>query len=281
MEVRGGGEPVPSAEPVKIRAPYVPVGARRFRVASTRGLRPDMVLWQGTKGVVNSRIVGGSFLELRLPPVGERKIELKPGELMEGEATASLGTLVVELTDLSRNLNEGVSELRQELKTRGLASVLEHPGVRGALHDFRTALGTFQAASKATQGTLTHGDETLRSLDRNLASLEKSLLVLQGVMERRQPELDTMFQQVGTTLKQLQNVADDVAKLAKTAGPELTEALQALSRTLESTEELVELLKAKPNRVVFGTPSESEREAARKRAEERRAGPIPPSNPPK
>ena len=49
--------------------------------------------------------------------------------------------------------------------------------------------------------------------------------------------------------------------------PELAQSLKSLRRSLASVEELLELLKQKPSRVVWGTPSEAEREKAKKNVE--------------
>lgn len=50
-----------------------------YRFVATIGIRPDVVLWKGTRGVVVTRLVGGSYLDLRLPPPAERRAELRPG----------------------------------------------------------------------------------------------------------------------------------------------------------------------------------------------------------
>ena len=49
--------------------------------------------------------------------------------------------------------------------------------------------------------------------------------------------------------------------------PEMEQSLKSLRRSLASVEELLALLKQKPSRVVWGTPSESEREKAKKNVE--------------
>jgi ABC-type transporter Mla subunit MlaD len=239
-----------------------------YRFVATLGLRNDIVLWRGTKGVVTARMMGGPFLDLRLPPADQRRVPLQPGEPIEGESGASTGTLVVELTDLTRNLSQTVAELRQELKTRGLASVLDQPQVRRTFQEVGATLGSFDKASKAAEDTFARGRTTLEGMDRNMLSLEKTLAVLEDLTRRRGPEMDAIIEQLGPALKQVQTAGSDLSALLKDAGPEAEESLKALRRTLQSTQELVEILKAKPNRLVFGTPSEKEREAARKRAEE-------------
>jgi hypothetical protein len=58
--------------------------------------------------------------------------------------------------------------------------------------------------------------------------------------------------------------------------PELTQSLKSLRRSLASVEELLALLKQKPSRVVWGTPSEAEREQARKALEAAKQAPPQP-----
>ena len=244
-----------------------------YRFVATFGLRREVVLWQGTKGIVTAKMVGGPFLDLHLPPVPERRVALAPGEAIEGEPGDSAGTLVTELTILTRNLSLTVSELRQELKTHGLASIMEQPEVRQTLHQLGGTLTAFREASKATQATVTHGDKTLETADRNLVSLEKSLLVLEGLIQRRGADMDAALVQLGPALEKVQSAGADMSQLLRGAGPEAAEDLRALRRTLSSVQELLELLKAKPNRIVFGKPSPQERETARKKVAEAEAAP--------
>lgn len=245
--------------------------AASYRFVATFGLRSDAVLWRGTKGVVTPRMVGGPFLDLQLPPVDQRLVPLAAGDPIEGEQGASAGTLVTELTALTRNLNETVTALRVEMKAHGILPLLEQPEVRHVLHEFAKSLTTFREASKTAQETLAHGDRTLETADRNMASLERSLTALQAILERRGPDLDAAIAQLGPALAQVQRAGADLSELLKGAGPEAGESLRALHRTLASLQELIELLKAKPNRIVFGTPTAKEQEAARKRAREAEA----------
>jgi ABC-type transporter Mla subunit MlaD len=250
-----------------------------YNFVATLGIRPDVVLWRGTKGIINSRLVGGAYLELRLPPVEERRVELKPGEPIEGETASSVNSLVASLEELTRSLNQSVLELRGELKSRGLESVIGHPDVRGTLHEAISAFASFRAFSKVAEKTFTHGDGTLSVLERNMASLEKSLTIVQELLERRGTDIDELIVQLGTTLVQLRQLSVDLDALLKNAGPDAVQGLRALARTLSSMEELIEILKVKPSRVVFGTPSEKEREDARKRVEDTRRAAEPATAP--
>jgi hypothetical protein len=62
----------------------------------------------------------------------------------------------------------------------------------------------------------------------------------------------------------------ELRTLVKAASPSGEESLKALERNLRATEELVELLKAKPNRLVWGKPSQTERDAAAAKVREAR-----------
>ncbi len=252
----------------EVRAIEMERTGTEYRFVTTIGLRPDVVLWRGTRGVLVTRVVGGAFLDLRLPPPAERRVALAPGEPMEGETGASLTGLLVDVTALTANLDGLVSDLRRNLEPGRLEAILGLPEVRRTLAEARAALGHLGTASLVTQRTFAHAERTLDAFDRDAASLERSLRVLEVLMERRQVDLDTLIVQLVRTVQQYEVVGRDLEALLKEAGPDATSSLRALHQTLESTRELIELLKAKPNRLVFGTPSEEEREEAKKKADE-------------
>ncbi|MEO6326158.1 MAG: MlaD family protein [Thermoanaerobaculia bacterium] len=236
-----------------------------YSFVATFGLRRDVVLWRGTKGVVTARMMGVPVLDLRLPPVNLRLTPISAGEKIDGECGASAGTLMVELTELTNNLNVTITELRQELKTNGLASILEHPEVRRTLRDLGGTLAAFRDASRATEEAVSHGGKTLEAADRNLVSLEKSLLHVQALLERRGNDLDVAFAQLGPALEKVQKASSDLSETLLISGPQAAEDLRDLHRTLGSMQELLEVLKAKPNRIVFGKTSPKEMEAAKKK----------------
>lgn len=239
-----------------------------YRFLAHLSLRPDLVLWRGTTGVVTARVMGGAVMELRLPPPEGRLVPLPPGEPMDGATSASVAALVAEMTELARNLNRATSELRDELSTNGLRAVFDHPKVSGALKEFAAALGTFRKASEVTTGTMAHGDRTLAKLDGALARLEGSLGELQGLLARRGPDLEAALAKLGPTLDEVGSAASEARRTLERLGPGADEGLASLNRTLVSLQELIELLKAKPNRIVFGTPSDEDRAAAKKRVDE-------------
>jgi hypothetical protein len=65
----------------------------------------------------------------------------------------------------------------------------------------------------------------------------------------------------------MEGLGKELRAVVQQAGPSGGESLKSLDRTLRSTEELLELLKAKPNRLVWGKPSQAERDAAAQKVE--------------
>jgi len=85
--------------------------------------------------------------------------------------------------------------------------------------------------------------------------------------------VDQILVSLAATLKQAEAF---MGRFADQDHPELAQSLKSLRRSLASVEELLEILKQKPSRVVWGTPSEAEREKAKKNVE---AGKQSPPNP--
>ena len=81
-------------------------------------------------------------------------------------------------------------------------------------------------------------------------------------------------------LKELQGLSTDMHKLLKDSGPEMEGSLRSLHRSLKSTEELLELLKNKPSRILWGAPSTAEKEAASRKALENQGQEQPPPSAP-
>ncbi len=240
-----------------------------YRFKATLGLRPDILLWKGTKGVVVTKLLGGAFLDLQLPEPEDRREVLLPGAVLEGDRAASLATLIDGMQDFVHNLNEALTELRSEFKTKGTGALLDHPALKKALKDLDGALLDARVLLQDGQKVLKHSDAALA---RNLESLEQSLGILQGVLEKRSGEIDTIVVNLAEVLQQLNGLSGEARSLLKTDGPELDATLKTLKRNLESSEELLELLKAKPNRLVWGTPSQGEKDAAQKKAQAARTG---------
>ena len=239
----------------------------QYTFLASLGIRPDIVLWTGTKVIRSSKGLGGSFLDLQLPPVDKRTQVLPAGATLPSETGASISTLMDEAQDFIHNLNQGVDELRGHLREKGLGAVLDHPQVHKALVDLDETLREFKKVATDSDALARQGGTTMASLDRSLANLEKISSQVQTLLEKRGGDVDAIVTNLASVLKQLDGLSSELRVFLKAAGPEVDANLKALHRNLQATEELVEILKAKPNRVVWGTPSKAEQDAARKRVE--------------
>jgi len=247
---------------------------------ATLGLRPDIVLWKGTLAVVSSKGLGSAFIDLDLPPQENRRRVVEADEVLLGETGASLGTLITEVQGFVQNLNGSLEELRAHLEQKGLGALLDHPEVRKVLVGLDATLIQFQKIALRGDALLQHGQASAETLDRGLASLERSAGMVERLLDKRAGNLDDIIGNLDTLLKSLQGLSTDMHALLKDSGPELEASLKALHRNLKSTEELLEILKNKPSRVVWGTPSAAEKEAARQRVEEKRKQEEPAPPPP-
>jgi ABC-type transporter Mla subunit MlaD len=237
---------------------------------ATLGLREDIVLWQGTRALVVAKPLGGAYVDLLLPAPGARVAVLAPGSVLAGTTGPSLATLVEGADTLVHNLNQGVDEVRDQLSRRGLGAVLDHPQVAQILASLQGTLKAFKQLARDSQGMVQHGESAMTAMDRSLASLDKSLSSVQALLESHSGDFETIIKGLAGTLKEMEVLVKEASGLLQTAGPSGGEAVKALERSLRSTEELLEILKAKPNRAVWGKPSPAEREAAARRVEEAR-----------
>lgn len=237
---------------------------------ATLGLRPDIVLWRGTLAIVSSKGLGSAFIDLDLPPLENRNHRLEPETVLMGETGASLGTLVTEVQGFVQNLNGTLEELKAHLKEKGLGAFLEHPSVHKVLMDLDSTLLEFRKVAVRGDALLHQGQDSTEILERSLTSLEKSAAMVESLLNKRSGNIDDIIGNLDSLLKELQGFSADMHKLLKDSGPDVAESLKSLHRNLNATEELLEILKNKPSRVVWGTPSAAEKEAARKRAEEHR-----------
>nr|WP_320131177.1 MlaD family protein [uncultured Holophaga sp.] len=231
-----------------------------YTFLATLSIPRELALWRGTRAVVNSRIVGGSFLELQLPPVAERKQLLDPSQVLETDRSASLASLLDQIQSLVKHLDQGVMEVRTQFSRRGAGLLLDHPSIRKPLGTLDATLGEYHALAR-------EGRSTLQEADGDLASARKSLALIQELLERRSTELDSIIVNLEATLRSLRTLSEHSDALIRQGGPEAEEALRTLNRDLKSAGELLELLKAKPSRVIWGRPSAKEQEAAKRKAE--------------
>jgi len=241
-----------------------------YRFLATLGLRTDIVLWEGTRAVVVAKPLGGVFVDLQLPQPASRRAVLQPGSTLRGSSGPSLATLLDSASHLMANLDGTVTDLRVQFKARGAGAVLDNPKIARVLADLDQTLVQFRQLAVESQALVRHGDASMAVADRGLANLDKSLATVQALLDKRSGDLDAIVANLAGTLKESEALAREARALLKQAGPGAEDALKALDRNLRSTEELLEILKAKPNRAVWGTPSQAERDAAAARVKEAR-----------
>lgn len=243
-----------------------------YQFLATLAVRSDIRLWQGTRAVVAPKGVGSVVLDLRLPDPAERKVALEAGAELPGEAGVSLGGVLERADRLLANLNASLDAVRDRIQKKGLGDLLEHPSVAQALRSLDATLREFQALARDGRGLASHADRSMGEADRALADLDKSLAVTRGLLEKRAPELDKILVSLASALQQSDAL---LTRFRAEDQPELGASLKTLRRSLDSVEELLQLLKQKPSRAVWGTPSDAERERARKAVEAAKAAPAP------
>jgi ABC-type transporter Mla subunit MlaD len=236
-------------------------------------VREGIQLWRGTRASLAPKGVGSMMLDLHLPPLAQRQVLLAPGEELPGDAGVSIAGVMERADHLMASLTAGVDGLRARVEQKGLGDLLEHPSVRQALQSLDTTLRDFQALAKDSRGLVGHADRSMGEADKALATLEQSLTTVRALLDKRGPELDQILVSLAATLKQAETF---MGRFAAEDQPELEQTLHSLRRSLASVEELLQLLKQKPSRAVWGTPSEAEREKARQAIEAARKTPPKP-----
>ena len=242
----------------------------QYHFLASLGLRTDIVLWEGTRVIVVARPLGGSFLDLQLPPPEERREILTADSVLPGTTGPSLATLVDSIDALVGNLNRGVDELRGQLQARGLGAVLDHPRVRDVFLSLDRALQSFQLLAEDSRRLVQQGGGSVRGLDRALATLQEVIDQVHALLASHGEDLDAIVVRLAGTLKEMEGLGQELRGVVQVAGPDADQSLKSLDRTLRATETLLELLKAKPNRLVWGKPSEAEQAAAARKVEEAR-----------
>jgi ABC-type transporter Mla subunit MlaD len=246
-----------------------------YHFVATLSVKEGIKLWEGTKAVVVPRGLGGVAVSFELPPEDERRAELPPGVLLPGDSGVSLGGVLEKVDALLENLDGAVTDLRK----KGAGVVLDHPQVKPILLNLGATLEAYHALGQEARELAKKGGHSLDSLDRTLAQVEVSTKVVQGLLEKRGPDLDRALADLPAVMAQLKALTATLQDLLAQERPELEATLHTLRRDLESAEELLEILKRKPNRVVFGTPGEQEKAEARKAVEAKRKAPAKPSTP--
>ena len=224
-------------------------------------VRDDIRLWRGTRATLASKGVGSVMVDLRLPVLAERLVPLAAGDEIPGDSGVSISSVLERADRLMVSLTAGVDGLRVRIQQKGLSDVLDHPSVRQALQSLDGTLREFQTLAKDSRSLVGHADRSMGEADKALASLDSSLASVRALMDKRGPELDQILVSLAATLKQAEAF---MGRFTTEDHPELTQSIKSLRRSLASIEELLELLKQKPSRVMWGTPSEAEREKAKK-----------------
>ncbi len=250
-----------------------------YRFLATLALRTDIVLWKGTRAVAVAKPLGGAFVDLQLPPPALRQEVLPPGSRLAGGATASLASLLDTADHVLHNLDGLVGEVHTTFKTRGAGVLLDDPRIARVLTQLEATLAAFRDLARDGQGLVQHGEAAVGTADRTLADLDRSLVTVQTLLDTHRGDLDAILVHLAGTLKASEALLQETRALAAEAGPEATTVLKALDRNLRSTEELLELLKAKPSRLVWGRPGQAERDAAARRVQEAREAQRKPQEP--
>ena len=237
-----------------------------YHFLATLSVKEGIRLWEGTRGAVAAKGLGGVAISLELPGEADRKVLLPPGAVLAGDSGVSLGGVLEKVDALLANLNGAVTDLR----SKGAGVVLDHPQVRPILHSLQATLEAYQRLGVEARGLAAKASPALEELDRSLASLAVSTKVVEGLLVKRGPDLDRALADLPGVIAQLKALTTSLQEVLVQDRPELEATVKALRRDLEAAEELLEILKRKPNRAVFGTPSEGEREAARKAVLQRR-----------
>ena len=267
-DVQRRGYRVGSVERVDMRQ-----AGKDYHFLARIAVREDIQLWRGTRATLAPKGVGSVMLDLKLPEVAERTVLLAAGEEIPGDAGVSIAGVLERTDHLMASLQAGVDGLRSRIEKKGLGDVLDHPSVRQALQSLDGTLREFQSLAKESRGLVGHADRSMGEADKALASLEQSLATVRALLEKRGPEVDQILVSLAATLKQAEAF---MGRFTAQDHPELAQSLKSLRRSLASVEELLELLKQKPSRAVWGTPSEAEREKAKKSIEAGKQAPPAP-----
>jgi phospholipid/cholesterol/gamma-HCH transport system substrate-binding protein len=234
-------------------------------------VRDEIRLWKGTTANLEQKGVGSVMFTLQPPEPAERAVLLSAGDRIPGTAGASVSGVLERADRLIASLQSGVDALRSRLEKNGLRDLLDQPAVRRRLESLDATLSEFQSLAKESRGVMGHADNSMAGVDKAFASLDTGITQVRALLDKRGPELEQILVSLSGTLRRTETLA---GKIATDDEPALSRNLEGLRRTLTSAEELLEVLKQKPNRIMWGTPSDSDRARARKAVEDRK--PLPP-----
>jgi phospholipid/cholesterol/gamma-HCH transport system substrate-binding protein len=196
-EVDLKGYPVGSVDQIDMKQEGVD-----YHFLATLSIRSDIRLWKGNRAVVATRGLGSGYLDLQLPDPAQRQVLLAPGDQIPGDQGVSIGGVLDKADRLLDTLNTSVEELRDRLRTHGLADVLEHPSVKQAMNSLNATLQEFQSLARESRGLVGHADRSMGEADKALVDLDASLVVTRSLLEARKPDLDRIVTSLASTLQQ-------------------------------------------------------------------------------
>lgn len=220
-------------------------------------------VWQGTRATVVSKGLVDSALELALPPVAERRTVLAEGSMIEGAQGPTIADLVAQADATLASLRiaaDGLSKV-------GLNGLVEQPSVQEVLNSLKRTLAEYEALGRDARAFAAQGGRSLGELDHTLGALRGDMDNVDAMIKRREPDLARALNALPDTLAQFKQLAVEVRGAVATVEPHTNASLGRLEKLLASTEQLVEILKQKPSRMLWGKPSEEERERAKRSVE--------------
>jgi ABC-type transporter Mla subunit MlaD len=223
----------------------------------------DKPLWDGTTAAIVPRGVWGSVIELELPPAALRKRQLRPWATLQGRQGQSLETLVAQAEVTLESFQRTADALR-ETTAQG---VLEAPAVKELLSTIEGTVRQYEVLGREARGFVKQSGHSLGSLDQTLGSMRTSLNQLDTMLARREPDLQKALEAVPQTLADARAMMTELRTATGELKPSAKTTFVRMERLLKDMEELVELLKQKPSRVVWGKPSDEDRERAKRAAQ--------------
>jgi hypothetical protein len=202
-------------------------------------------------------------VELELPAPTQRKHALKPWATVPGSQGQSLETLVAQAEVTLQSFEAAANALRATTAT----GVLEAPAMKDLLGKVGAMIHQYELLGREARGFVVKGGHSLGSFDDTLATLRSDLDDLDAMLERREPDLERALVAVPKTLDETQKLMTRLRSATDKLEPRTQGTFERLERVLRDVEELVELLKQKPSRVMWGKPSDEERERARRAVE--------------
>lgn len=242
-----------------------------YHLLATVSVQQNIQLWEGTRARVEGQGLGGSVLDLDLPAPTDRQRVLGANELIQGEPGSSLDSVIAKADDLMGSLNGMVADLRLSFQKKGAGVVLDHPAVAKALRDLDATLLEFQGVARKGGELADQAKPAVDSLDKGMADLQAAMAQLRKLLDTHSGDLDQTLTSLAAVTKQMEGLTASLQETLKTEGPQADQTLRGLKRVTLSLEELLELLKQKPHRAMWGSIPDDDRAKAKKNVDEARA----------